>query len=154
MIAMASQITSLTIVFSPVFSGADQRKYQSSASLVFLREIHRWPVNSTHKRPVTRKMFAFDNVIMYSGAFGSTTGFWWSISRYLWCIVSDNRCTYAFWLFLCDEFSTYTVSEIASWKSIIPHCQKYISGLILGLHPANERHRYKVTPSLIGWAQT
>ena len=30
----------------------------------------------------------------------------------------------------------------------------YHSGLILGLHPANERHRYKVTPSLIGWAQT
>ena len=28
------------------------------------------------------------------------------------------------------------------------------TGLILGLHPANERCRYKVTPSLIGWAQT
>ena len=28
------------------------------------------------------------------------------------------------------------------------------SGLILGLRPANERRRYKVTPSLIGWAQT
>ena len=31
---------------------------------------------------------------------------------------------------------------------------KYIlPGLILGLRPANERRRYKVTPSLIGWAQ-
>ena len=29
-----------------------------------------------------------------------------------------------------------------------------VSGLILGLHPANERRRFKVTPSLIGWAQT
>ena len=29
-----------------------------------------------------------------------------------------------------------------------------ISGLILGLHPANERRRYKVTLSLIGWVQT
>ena len=28
-----------------------------------------------------------------------------------------------------------------------------ISGLILGLHPANERRRYFVTASLIGWAQ-
>ena len=28
------------------------------------------------------------------------------------------------------------------------------SGLILGLRPTNERRRYKVTPSLIGWAQT
>ena len=30
----------------------------------------------------------------------------------------------------------------------------YVSGLILGLRSANERRRYKVTPSLIGWAQT
>ena len=39
-------------------------KYQSSASLTFVRGIHRWPVNSPHKRPVTRKMFPFDDVIM------------------------------------------------------------------------------------------
>ena len=30
----------------------------------------------------------------------------------------------------------------------------YSTGLNLGLRPANERRRYKVTPSLIGWAQT
>ena len=39
--AMASQITSLAIVFSTVYSGADQRKHQSSASLAFVRGIHR-----------------------------------------------------------------------------------------------------------------
>ena len=61
---MASQITSLTIVYSTVYSGADQRKYQSSASLAFVRGIHRGPVNSPHKWPVTRKMFPFDDVIM------------------------------------------------------------------------------------------
>ena len=33
---MASQITSLTIVYSTVYSGADQRKYQSSALLAFV----------------------------------------------------------------------------------------------------------------------
>ena len=38
---MASQITSLTIVYSTVYSGADQRKHQSSASLAFVRGIHR-----------------------------------------------------------------------------------------------------------------
>ena len=64
MSAMASQITSLTIVYSTVYSGADQRKHQSSASLAFLRGIHRWPVNSPHKGPVARKMFPFDDVIM------------------------------------------------------------------------------------------
>ena len=62
--AMASQITSLTIVHSIVYSGADQRKHQSSASLAFVRGIHRWPVNFPHKGPVTWKMFPFDDVIM------------------------------------------------------------------------------------------
>ena len=64
MIEMASQITSLTIVYSTVYSDADQRKHQSSASLAFVRGIHRGPVNSPHKWPVTRKMFPFDDVIM------------------------------------------------------------------------------------------
>ena len=61
---MASQITSLTIVYSTVYSDADQRKHQSSASLAFVRGIHRGPVNSPYKWPVTRKMFPFDDVIM------------------------------------------------------------------------------------------
>ena len=64
MSAVASQITSLVIVYSTVYSGVDQRKDQSSASLAFVRGIHRWPVNSPHKRLVTRKMFPFDDVIM------------------------------------------------------------------------------------------
>ena len=62
--AIASQITSLTIVYSTVDSDADQRKHQSSASLAFMRGIHRGPVNSQHKWPVTRKMFPFDDAIM------------------------------------------------------------------------------------------
>ena len=64
--AMASQITSLTIVYTTVHFGADRRKHQSSASLAFVREIHRWPVNSPHKWPVTRKIFPFDEVIMWT----------------------------------------------------------------------------------------
>ena len=46
MSAIASQITSLTIVYSTVYSDADQRKHQSSTSLAFVRGIHRGPVNS------------------------------------------------------------------------------------------------------------
>ena len=64
--AIASQITSLTIVYSTVYSDADQRKHQSSASLAFVRGFHRGPVHSPHKGPVTRKMFPFDDVIMIS----------------------------------------------------------------------------------------
>ena len=62
--AMASQNINLTIVNSTIYSGANQRIHQSSASLAFMRGIHRWPVNSPHKGPVTRKVFPFDNVIM------------------------------------------------------------------------------------------
>ena len=61
---IASQITSLDIVYSTVYSGADQSKHQSSASLAFVWGIHRGPVNSPHKWPATRKMFPFDDVIM------------------------------------------------------------------------------------------
>ena len=59
-----SQITSLTIVYSTVYLSADLRKHQRSTPLTFVRGIHRGPVNSPHKGPVTRKMFPFDDVIM------------------------------------------------------------------------------------------
>ena len=62
--AMASQITSLTIVYSTVYSDADQRKHQSSASLAFVRGIHMWHVNSPHKWSVTRKMRPFNDDLL------------------------------------------------------------------------------------------
>ena len=62
--AMAPQITGLTIVYSIVFSGADHRNHQTSASRAFVWGMHRWPVNSPHIGPVTRNMFPFDDVIM------------------------------------------------------------------------------------------
>ena len=62
--AMASQITGASIVCSAICSGTNQRKHQSFASLAFVRGIRRWPVDSPHKEPVTRKMFPFDNVTM------------------------------------------------------------------------------------------
>ena len=46
---MASHITGISIVYSTVCSGKDQRKHQSSASLAFVRGIHRWPVISRTK---------------------------------------------------------------------------------------------------------
>ena len=61
---MASQITIFTIVYSIVHSGADRRKHQNSASLASARGIQRWPVNSPHNWPVTRKTFPFVDVIM------------------------------------------------------------------------------------------
>ena len=53
---MASQITSITIVYSTVYSGVDERKHQFRVT-DFVKGIHRWPINSPHKGPVTRKCF-------------------------------------------------------------------------------------------------
>ena len=85
--SMASQITSLTIVYSTIYSCADLRKHQSSASLAFVWGIHRSPVISPHKGPVTRKTFPFDDVIMamyhgdYYHAFGTGACTWTSTHR-------------------------------------------------------------------------
>ena len=65
MSSMASQITGVSIVCSGVCSGADQRKHQISASLAYVMGDHRWWVDSPHKGPATRKMFPFDDVIMW-----------------------------------------------------------------------------------------
>ena len=73
MSTMASQITGVSIVYLTVCSCADQRKHQNSASLAFVRGIHRLPVNSPHKGPVTRKMFPFDDVIMIRREFYERT---------------------------------------------------------------------------------
>ena len=84
--AMVSQITSLVIVYSIVNSGADHRKHHSSASLAFVRGIHQWLVNSPHKRPVTRKMFSFDDVIILPGFITISDHIfmtWWRHSKWL-----------------------------------------------------------------------
>ena len=114
--AIASQITSLTIVYSTIHSAADERKHQSSASLAFVREIHRSPVNSPHKWPVTRKVFPFDDVIIVTQImfqWGRVIGVlcefrsWWSIFF----------CVYTFCLF----------SRVFIFITIILRCSVYIS---------------------------
>ena len=62
MSTMASQVTILTIVYSNVYSGGDPRHWP------LCWEIHGWPVNSPHKRSLTRKILPFGDVIMDSWA--------------------------------------------------------------------------------------
>ena len=50
--AMVFQIIGVLIVYSTVCSGVDQRKHRSSASLVFVGRIHRWPVNWPARRTI------------------------------------------------------------------------------------------------------
>ena len=99
--AMVSQITSLTIVYSTVYSRADQRKHQSSASLAFVRGIHRGPGNSPHKWPVPWKMFPFDDVIMIKSNLFKTMSFFTNLfttdtqllarARELWNVLGESR---------------------------------------------------------------
>ena len=85
--AMTSQITGVSIVCLTVGSGADQRKHQNSASLAFMRGIHRWPVDSPHERPVTWKMFPFDEDSMWLENEAAI------YSRYFrWVLVCDVLC--------------------------------------------------------------
>ena len=99
--AMASEITSFAITYSTVYSGADQRKHQSCASLAFVQGIHRWPMNSLHKGPVTRKMFPFDDVIMLClGGFNNL------VSYYGW------RCPCARKIIWCEDLLI-----VASWPN-------------------------------------
>ena len=77
---VVSQVTSLTIVYSTIYSDADQRKHQSSTSLAFVQGIHRGPVNYPHKWPVTRKMFSFDDVIIVMSGPGPLFMSYWQIS--------------------------------------------------------------------------
>ena len=75
--AMASQITSLTIVHSIVYSfihACIKENIKSSA----------WPVNSPHERPGTRKFFPFDDVIMViSVPLGQSYDWWRNPDEYL-----------------------------------------------------------------------
>ena len=100
--AIASQITSLTIVYSTVYSDADHRKYQSSASLAFVRGIHRSPVNSPHKWAVTRKMFPFDDVIM---------------PLMPWLITSPGHQESGYWLCGKITMPTFHTRCITLWAS-------------------------------------
>ena len=108
--AMAFQITGLTIVYSYVYSGADQRKHQSSVSLAFLRGIHRWPVNSLHKWQVMWKMFPFDDVIM------------WDRNPYLvrmvYCKLESNSSAGSQVFTFCDSLAVVTCAKCWTYMII------------------------------------
>ena len=62
---MASQITSVLIVYSTICSGQIKENIKAPCHWPLWGEFasDRWPVNSLHKGPVTQKMFPFDDVM-------------------------------------------------------------------------------------------
>ena len=143
MSVMPSQITSLTIVYSTVYLGAAQRKHQSFASLAFVRGIHRWPVNSPQKGPVTRKRLPFDDVIMAGDVWEDSTsgGCFTNVSRALQNILSNfgyrrNRTSYAnFKLTLCtcatkfqlEILTINVISGIVYFREIVLESSRNVS---------------------------
>ena len=91
---VAYQITSLSIVYSTVYSDADPRKHQSSASLAFVHEIHRGPVKSPHKWPITRKCFHLMTSSCPSACIVPPTkaNYTWSHYRLLWFYTKTRYC--------------------------------------------------------------
>ena len=87
--AIASQITSLTIVYSTVYSDTDQIKHQSAASLAFLRGIHRGTVEFPAKWPVTGNFFPFDDVIRIHGFLSE----WFSLQLTVPCLPNPAPVT-------------------------------------------------------------
>ena len=110
---IASHITSLTIVYSTVYSGADQRKHQSSASLAFVRGIHRSPVNSPRKGPVTRKSFHLM----------TSSWFHWPIYKYhRWRKETKKYWSLPWWLTIKDILpSLFDISflELHEWRDLL-----------------------------------
>ena len=107
--AITSQITNLMIVYSTVYSDADQKKHQSFVSLAFVRGIQRGLVNSPHKWPVTRKMFPFHNVIMLIRISGT------------FVII----CSYMYFLNQCCELGTWEWSLCENIRALgNDHCVK------------------------------
>ena len=99
--------TSVLVVCSTVCSGADQRTHQSFASLAFVRGIHRWPVVSPHKGPVTRKMVPFENVSMIvSVAWGTNVLENWQLTRLILALCKkDPRLNCGLFAFHCARTS-------------------------------------------------
>ena len=112
MTTMASQITSPTVVYSTVYSDADQRKHQSSASLAFVWGIHRdrW-IPRTNGHAATRKMFPFDDVIMacHTASYFQTKVAY--VSREQWAFLWRDT-NFLIWNILLRTFLSVNQSEL------------------------------------------
>ena len=117
MSAMAFQITGESIVYSTVCSGTVQRKYQRFSSLAFVREIHRWPMDSPHKGPVTLKMFPCDDVIMNEVKFKGMDKIDWCQTKTK-CSKHEANAFFSWWRHQMETFSA--LLAICAGNSTVP----------------------------------
>ena len=119
MSAMASQITGVTTIYSTVYSDADQRKLQSSATLAFVMGIHQWPV-TPHKWPVTRKMFPFDDVFMRYGP-----GYRSEPHPTCFEVLCDDATQKRIWVKVPDLWLTWLFHKFQASAQLIRHSLEY-----------------------------
>ena len=136
---MASHITSLSIVYSTVCSGVDQRKHQSSASLAFVRGIHRWPASNAENVSIWWRHHAPDFVELQRSRFAfyvwmSET---WANKRKRY-ICSDAIS--------CTNFQKDWVIELKWWtKQILWYMYwslRWVSERFLAIHSCFRIHSY------------
>ena len=100
---VGSQITSLTIVYSTVYSGADQRKHQSSASLAFV-----WgnsPVTGQRAGNAEKvSIWWRHHVAEYATGPWNKMSYWWNRNH-----LPHQRLTF-FDNFLCSKWRKFSVS--------------------------------------------
>ena len=119
MSAMASQITSVSI-FSQLFVYVQiKENIKARRHWPLCEGIHRWPVDSPHKGPVTRKMFPFDDVIML-GWIHAITIYTWIMNIYL---VDGDFCMFnifihwtCFTSYMSDNISMIYIYSLSSVK--------------------------------------
>ena len=127
-----SQITSLAIVYLTVYSGADQRKYQSSASLTFVWGIHQWPNNFPHKGPVTRKMLTSDDVIVV----------YWHQTQFMVYLLISNVVRVKYFFEVFDLSTSFFIFSLTCSYLV---CIKYTK---IFLHHVQENYNTLVTSNI------
>ena len=108
MSAMVSVITGVSNFCSAFCSGAAQRKHYNSASMAFVRGIHRWRWIPFTKGPVTQKMFLFADVIIIStndgimliGSLSKNRDIWINIQQFSYKKLNKQTSS-AKWLPFC-----------------------------------------------------
>ena len=155
MSGMASKITGVSIVYSAVCSSADQIKHQSSASLAFVRGIHRWPVNSPHKRPMTRKHLMTSSCIKVLRRYSRrplNAVLRRAVSNGRWCSNQLQRAknipidltTYLHYITKCNDAPStvqYLIHSVNLW---------FVKLLVSGSNPPKDSVRFFIH----GWARS
>ena len=139
--AIASHITSLTIVYTTVYWDSDQSKHQSSASLAFVWGIHRGPVNSPHSNAENVSISWRHHVSVRPSRMPCPLCIIYSYGWILFILDTNDhyheRVCRAPWPLTL----TYIFKVVRPWlRKSCPLCSVYSSGWILSIFGTNDHY--------------